>query len=60
VISEASFAILFKYAVLIHHEELGLLGFWILFIVLYPEQQTVLETGYVGVRRYKGLETPEY
>ena len=40
MISEASFAMLFKYAVLIHHEGLGLLGFWILPIVLYPEQQT--------------------
>ena len=40
VISEASFAMLFKYAILIYHEELGLLGFWILSIVLYLEQQT--------------------
>jgi hypothetical protein len=40
VISEASFAMLLKYAVLVHHEGLALLGFWILPIVLYPEQQT--------------------
>jgi len=40
VISEASFAMLFKYAVWIHHKGLGLLDFWILSIALYLEQQT--------------------